>query len=262
MIRARDRLRSAFAAPEVPRPERGSEGNPHGFGVPGSRCGRTQRSQPERGPPALTATPSTGSGPGSDFTRALGHLEQGIALHRLDEHRDLAHQRAGYDPCVACRIFSAYALWYLGYPDRAARRIAEGIALARELAQTFSLSLAMQFATMIHHLRRETPEAKAAAATNIGLSTEQANVFMLGCSMVEEGWAMAHEGQHARGLARISQCFRQALEIARQQSARSLELRAATSLGRLLQQQGKRDEVRRHVEEVYGWFTEGFDTRI
>jgi hypothetical protein len=35
---------------------------------------------------------------------------------------------------------------------------------------------------------------------------------------------------------------------------------AATSLGRLLQQQGKRDEARRHVEEVYCWFTEGFDT--
>jgi predicted ATPase len=56
------------------------------------------------------------------------------------------------------------------------------------------------------------------------------------------------------------QCFRQALEIARQQSARSLELRAVTSLGRLLQQQGKRDEARRHIEEVYSWFTEGFDT--
>jgi hypothetical protein len=63
----------------------------------------------------------------------------------------------------------------------------------------------MQFATVIHHLRREIPEAKAAAATNIGRSTEQANVFMLGCGMVEEGWAMAHEGQHARGLARIGQ---------------------------------------------------------
>ena len=53
------------------------------------------------------------------------------------------------------------------------------------------------------------------------------------------------------------QFFRQALEIARQQNARSLELRAATSLSRLLQQQGKRDEARRHVEEVYSCSRKG-----
>ena len=65
-----------------------------------------------------------------DFPRALEHLEQGIALYRLDEHRALAHQHAGYDPCVACRSFSAYTLWYLGYPDRAVRRNEEAVALA------------------------------------------------------------------------------------------------------------------------------------
>jgi tetratricopeptide (TPR) repeat protein len=88
-----------------------------------------------------------------DFTSALEHLEQGIALYRPDEHRGLAYQHAGYDPCVACRAFSAYVLWYLGYPDRALRRIEEGVALARELSQTFSLILAVQFETVVHHLR-------------------------------------------------------------------------------------------------------------
>jgi predicted ATPase len=54
--------------------------------------------------------------------------------------------------------------------------------------------------------------------------------------------------------------FRQALEISRRQSAKSLELRAATSLGRLLQRQGQREDARRQLAEVYAWFTEGFDT--
>ncbi len=50
------------------------------------------------------------------------------------------------------------------------------------------------------------------------------------------------------------------IEIARRQGAKSLELRAATSLSRLWQQQGKKDEARQMLAEVYGWFTEGFDT--
>jgi class 3 adenylate cyclase/predicted ATPase len=55
--------------------------------------------------------------------------------------------------------------------------------------------------------------------------------------------------------------FREALEVARRQSAKSWELRAATSLARLWQRQGKRDEARDLLAPVYTWFTEGFDTK-
>jgi predicted ATPase len=48
--------------------------------------------------------------------------------------------------------------------------------------------------------------------------------------------------------------------VARAQQAKSWELRAAVSLGRLWQQQGKRTAARQLLEEVYGWFTEGFET--
>ena len=60
--------------------------------------------------------------------------------------------------------------------------------------------------------------------------------------------------------AEAEACFRQALEVARQQQAKSLELRAALSLSRLWQRQGKRTAARELLVEVYGWFTEGFDT--
>jgi len=273
-----------------------------------------------------------------EFPRALEHLEQGIVLYRPDEHRALAHQHAGYDPGVACLSFSAYTLWYLGYPDRAVRRNEEAVALARDLSQTFSMILAVEFSTLVRHLRREPLLAKASAEIAVGLSTEQANAFFLGCGMVEQGWANAHERQSGEGVALIqhgmdmcrsagstlefphcwaslaeahsaagrvdealeavaegleqardtsarfneaelyrlkgelllaglrpedddaARCFRQALEIARRQSAKSIELRAAMSWSRLLQRQGKREDARRLLAEVHAWFTEGFDT--
>jgi predicted ATPase len=55
-------------------------------------------------------------------------------------------------------------------------------------------------------------------------------------------------------------CLQQALTVARRQQAKSLELRAAMSLARLWQQQGKRTEARELLAPIYGWFTEGFDT--
>ncbi len=55
-------------------------------------------------------------------------------------------------------------------------------------------------------------------------------------------------------------CFRRAIAVARQQEARSLELRATVSLGRLWQTQGKQEEARQMLAEIYNWFTEGFDT--
>jgi predicted ATPase len=61
-------------------------------------------------------------------------------------------------------------------------------------------------------------------------------------------------------LSEAEPCFQRALDVARRQEAKSLELRAAMSLGRLWQQQGKRAEAYALLAPVYSWFTEGFDT--
>ena len=60
--------------------------------------------------------------------------------------------------------------------------------------------------------------------------------------------------------AEAETCFRQALDVARRQQAKSWELRAAMSLSRLWQQQDKQAEARALLAPIYGWFTEGFDT--
>ena len=71
----------------------------------------------------------------------------------------------------------------------------------------------------------------------------------------------AHSGQTAsRNRVRAEECFRQAMAIARTQDARSWELRASTSLGRLYHRQDKRTEAWRIVREALSWFTEGHDT--
>jgi predicted ATPase len=60
--------------------------------------------------------------------------------------------------------------------------------------------------------------------------------------------------------AKAQSYFERALAVARQQQAKSWELRAAISMARLLRDQGKPGEARELLAPVYGWFTEGFDT--
>jgi len=60
-------------------------------------------------------------------------------------------------------------------------------------------------------------------------------------------------------VAAAERCLRTAIEIAPRQGARLFELRATTSLARLLKRQNKRDEARAMLSEIYGWFTEGFE---
>lgn len=60
--------------------------------------------------------------------------------------------------------------------------------------------------------------------------------------------------------ANAEDCFRAAIDIARRQSAKSWELHATMSLARLRAKQGKRDEARAMLADIYAWFTEGFDT--
>jgi len=67
-------------------------------------------------------------------------------------------------------------------------------------------------------------------------------------------------GAHPTVEAEAEHCFLKAIEVARRQQAKSLELRATMSLARLWQQQGRQKDAHQMLAEIYGWFTEGFDT--
>jgi adenylate cyclase len=90
-------------------------------------------------------------------------------------------------------------------------------------------------------------------------------------ALVEKGELRHYEAEFYRlkgelllmqgeSLEEIEVSFQQAIKIARQQAAKSLELRAAMSLSQLWQQQGKAQEARQMLAQIYDWFTEGFDT--
>jgi TOMM system kinase/cyclase fusion protein len=71
---------------------------------------------------------------------------------------------------------------------------------------------------------------------------------------------LAQEG-HKGKTEEVEKCFLQAMAVARHQQAKSLELRAVTSLAHLWQQQGKKAEAHKLLSDIYNWFTEGFDTK-
>ena len=74
------------------------------------------------------------------------------------------------------------------------------------------------------------------------------------------GLRLQDKGYGATRFELAERDFRGAIELARTMNAKSPELRALTSLARMLAKQGKRDEARTMLAEIYGWFTEGFDT--
>jgi predicted ATPase len=85
----------------------------------------------------------------------------------------------------------------------------------------------------------------------------EAELYRLKGELTLQSQGNSHESK----VEKAQECFLKAIEIARKQHAKSLELRAVMNLTRLWQQQGKRAEAHRLLSEIYGWFTEGFDTK-
>jgi class 3 adenylate cyclase/predicted ATPase len=123
------------------------------------------------------------------------------------------------------RIYVSYGLAVLAEIKGRVGRIAEGLELVRKGLALTEASGEGLFEPELHRLEGE---------------------FILGLSPSETAIAES--------------CFRNAISIAKRQSALSLELRASTSLARLWRDQGKRTDARDLLAPIYGWFTEGFDT--
>jgi predicted ATPase len=298
------------------------------------------------------------------FVPSKEHLQQSIALYEPQKHPFLAF-RYGQDPGGFCRCFAGLVLWFLGYPDQALKRSHEALTLAQDLSHPFSLAFALNFAALLHQLRREGQAAQELAEATIKLSTEQGFPFWVAMGTILRGWMLAKQGQEEGGIVQMRQglaayratgaeasrpyflallaeacggtgqtdeglallaealvavhkngghfsaaelyrlkgelllvqegkkqkpvlslverakavpplrrtdrdksekeseaeaCFQKAIDVARRQSAKSLELRAVMSLSRLWQRQGKKEEARQMLAEIYGWFTEGFGT--
>jgi class 3 adenylate cyclase/predicted ATPase len=125
-------------------------------------------------------------------------------------------------------------------------------ALGQALAQPLCLVLlaeAAGHAGQVEEARRLLAEALAAFGERGDMLTEAYRL---------QGELLLR--QPASDAVQAEACFQKSLAVARRQQAKSWELRAATRLGRLWQQQGKRTEAYELLAPIYGWFTEGFDT--
>jgi predicted ATPase len=265
------------------------------------------------------------------------HFTQGLVLYDLQQHRasTVLH---GLDSGVTSHSHAAWTLWSLGYPDQGLVQSQRAVTLAQQLAHSYSLGFALNWAATFHKLRREARWTQEHAEALISLATDQGFPQWKALGAILRGWVLTHQGQAQEGIAQITQglsayratgaevgrshflallaeahgtrgepeagltvltealtlaettgerwyepelyrlkgalllqqssdnhteaetCFQHSISIAQSQQAKSLELRAATSLARLWQQQGKRQEAHDLLAPVYEGFTEGFDT--
>jgi class 3 adenylate cyclase/predicted ATPase len=273
------------------------------------------------------------------FAEAAAMLDEGIAIDdAVAAWEDPAHlllytERAG----VVCRLFSAWAMWFLGFPDRSIQTMEAALALSQRLAHLHSLAFAQNFAALLHNWRREFAEARLHAEAVIAAASRHHSPQDLGFGIICRDFALVGLGQQAEGIeqlraslaawnatgarlhctvwlgflaeahlragefanalsaldratetaavtgeshyqaelcrlrgsvlaetgdaAEAASWFQRAIDTALGQQAKSLELRAATSLARLWRDQGRRAEAHDLLVPVYGWFTEGFDTQ-
>ena len=99
------------------------------------------------------------------------------------------------------------------------------------------------------------------AVENTGERFYEAELYRLKGELIRQRGEGRGQKERKESEAEAEVCYHRAIEVARSQQAKSLELRAAMSLSRLWQKQGKKAEARQLLAEIYGWFTEGFDTR-
>jgi predicted ATPase len=153
------------------------------------------------------------------------------------------------------------ALPSLGRARRELGRTGEGIALLREgVARAIESGARLNIVqSLTWHAQAQMLEGAIADALGTMEDALRANP--------EELW-FRPEAYRIRGEIRLKQGdrslaeadFREAITLAQKMSAKAWELRATTSLARLLRDTNRRDEARTMLAEIYGWFTEGFDT--
>jgi class 3 adenylate cyclase len=189
------------------------------------------------------------------FTAAVCHLRQDVATVRACSDRLLTlgreHGLKQYQ--VIGGIFHGWALTQSASGEEGLAELRSCVGFYREIGST-----------MVGLFRTMLAEAELRAG-----NFEQAEALVATEEMDKRGWWVAeflrlrgefHRNGPVGDRAAAEQSFREALAVAQGQQAKSLELRAATSLVRLWRDEGRREEGHALLAPVYAWFTEGFDT--
>jgi predicted ATPase len=172
---------------------------------------------------------------------AMGTIVQGWVLAGQGQEEDgIAHIRRGLFTFRATGAELIQTHWLaslaevygkVGMPEHGLHALAEALALATKNGERYyEAELYRLKGTLTHQFQAGLAQAQGKSKARQNKSGEVATYLL------------------------------KAIDIARRQQAKLLELRAAVSLGRLWQHQGKKEDARQLLAEIYGWFTEGFDT--
>jgi predicted ATPase len=156
--------------------------------------------------------------------KRVAQLHQGLAAHRATE------TTLGQPYFLA---LAAEAWTWVGQADAGLHALDEALTATRQTGEQL-------YEAELHRLKGELLLQSSARSPTANVETKGLGTLP--------------------GASEAETCFHQALDVARRQQAKSLELRAALSLSRLWQQQGKRTTAHDLLAPIYGWFTEGFDT--
>jgi predicted ATPase len=175
---------------------------------------------------------------GGMFVQGWALAEQGLTEDGIAQLRQaLATWQAMGTELARTHIFVRLAEAYKrgGHTAEGLRVLAEALSAVHDNAERY-------YEAEVHRLKGEL-------------------LLQSGVRELESGvWGLGYTIHYAY-MDEAETCFRQAIDVARHQQAKSLELRAVLSLSRLWQAQDRHTEARSMLEEIYGWFTEGFETQ-
>ena len=176
---------------------------------------------------------------------ALDHFEKALSLFDPEKHRnDILYY--GQNPGVAMRCFAAWALWASGQPERALTCMQEALSLARELREPPGLAYAFYFASVLHEMRREAPQAQEQAEAAIEVDRVHGLTLYQSHAGITRGWALFEQGSQEEGIEQM----RQGLAMHQTTGAKVLRPHFLTLLGGALGKSGQTDEGLRLLDEA------------
>ena len=131
-----------------------------------------------------------------EFGSAQEHFEKALSLYDPTRHLDDGFIYA-LNPGVAMPCFAAWALWFLGEPDRALQRIGEALTLAQKLSEPLGLAHALFFAAVLYQLRRQPHMTQKYAEEAIAVSSQHGLVMYRSMASIVEGWALKQGGKRS-----------------------------------------------------------------
>jgi DNA-binding winged helix-turn-helix (wHTH) protein/predicted ATPase len=182
---------------------------------------------------------------GFPFWLAIGAIQQGWTLTEQGQEEEGIVQMCRGIAAWRATGAEIHRLWFLALLAEAYRKVGQveqGLSALDEALATVNKTGERYYEAELHRLKGQlTLQKLSVASSQLSVPNPQSPI--------------------PNPQTEAEACFHKAIEIARQQSAKSLGLRATTSLARLWQQQGKKKKAQQMLAEIYGWFTEGFDTK-